>query len=57
MEESAEKWSDIILKTNTNIRMEGISAIENSWYNIKNAADILFEYYANAQQILKEKVK
>lgn len=47
LKESKEKWADTILKTDVNTRTEGSSTVENSWYNIKNAKDILEKYYSN----------
>lgn len=47
LEESTDKWVEVILSVDPNVRLEGNSTAENSWYNIKNAKSILVEYYNN----------
>ncbi|MDO5852290.1 MAG: glycosyltransferase, partial [Methanobacteriaceae archaeon] len=47
LEESIDKWAEAILSVDPNIRVEGSSTAENSWYNIKNSKGILEEYYNN----------
>lgn len=47
LDESIDKWVEAIIGINPNIRLEGKSIVENSWYNIKNSKDILVQYYNN----------
>ena len=47
LEESTERWAEVILKINPNVRIEDKMTAKNSWYNIKNAKSILVEYYNN----------
>lgn len=48
--ESAESWAEIILSIDTTTRIESRDTIESSWYNIKNAASILEDYYSGLQK-------
>lgn len=52
LDESAEKWADTILSINMSIRTENKKTAENSWYNIKNAKNILGDYYDEIRKIL-----
>lgn len=47
LEESIDRWAEVILSINTNVRIENNMTVKNSWYNIKNAKSILVEYYNN----------
>ena len=47
LEESTERWAEVILNINSDVRLEGSITAKNSWYNIKNAKSILVEYYNN----------
>lgn len=47
LEESADKWAEAILKVDPSVRVENSGVSENSWYNIKNAKNILLDYYNN----------
>jgi len=44
-EEGTDKWSEVILSINPDVREESSMTVKNSWYNIKNAKGILVEYY------------
>lgn len=47
LEESIERWAQVILSIDSNVRVEENITAENSLYNIKNAKSILLEYYNN----------
>ena len=50
LEENSDKWAEVILGVNPDLRLEHNSMEDNSWYNIKNAKNILEEYYFKVQK-------
>lgn len=50
LEESSDKWAEAILGVDPDVRLEDSSIAENSLYSIKNAKDILEEYYFKVQK-------